>query len=117
MAWGTEAELEAVFLDQLEGLEYAVAHGSSILPEMRHPQRPSFRDTILGPVLRESITRLNPDLPSTAIDEVALRLEDIGFASDLDQQNRRLHDLTVNDVVVTYLEDGEERHARAHVVD
>lgn len=117
MAWVTEAELEAVFLEQLEGLGYAVGHGSAISPEMRHPQRPSFRDTTLGPVLRDSLRRLNPDLPGTAIDAVAMRLEDIVFTSDLVQENRRLHDLMVNGVAVTYLDGSEERHARAHVVD
>ncbi|MEZ5733875.1 MAG: type I restriction endonuclease subunit R [Paracoccaceae bacterium] len=117
MAWVNEAELEQLFLDDLGRLGFSVHHGSEISPEMRHPMRASFRDTILEPVFLDAVRRLNPELPETAVREAALRLGDVVFASDLVQENRRLHDLIVNGVALTYIADGEERNARVQVVD
>ena len=117
MAWVSEAELEAVFLDGLDALGFQVQHGSTISPEIHNPVRTSFRETVLPPVLRRSLARLNPELPESAVNEAAQRIEDVVFATDLVQENRRVHDLIVNGVALSYVRDGEERHARARVVD
>lgn len=117
MAWVNEADLEQLFLDDLGRQGFSLHHGSEISPEMRHPKRPSFRDTILEPVFLDALRRLNPELPETAITEAALRISDVVFATDLVQENRRLHDLIVNGVALTYFADGEERHARVQIVD
>jgi len=117
MAYVSEAELEAWMLEELAGLGFDIVSGADASPEMRHPLRPSFRDTILPPVLRSALQRLNPDLPDRAIDEVMARLRDSVFATDLIAENQRLHDLLVHGVAITHLDGGEERHARARVID
>lgn len=116
-AWTSEADLENVFMDDLAALGFSLHHGSEISPDASHPMRQSFRDTILEPVLLESLARLNPALPNTAIKEAASRLRDIVFTTDVVQENRRIHDLMVNGVALTYFSDGEERNARVRIVD
>lgn len=67
MAWASEADLEAVFMEDLGALGYSLHHGSEISPVMRNPMRTSFRETFLLSVFFESLKRLNPELPDTAI--------------------------------------------------
>ncbi|GAA3874502.1 type I restriction endonuclease subunit R [Celeribacter arenosi] len=117
MAWASEADLEVVFMEDLGELGYALHHGAEISPEMRKPMRTSFRETFLLPVFFDALKRLNPELPDTAIQEAAARVHDVVFATDVVQENRRLHDLIVNGVPLTYFADGEERNARVQLVD
>lgn len=117
MAWASEADLEAVFMEDLGVLGYSLHHGSEISPEMRNPMRTSFRETFLLPVFFDALKRLNPELPDAAVQEAATRVHDVVFATDVVQENRRLHDLLVNGVALTYFADGEERNTRVQVVD
>ncbi|UWQ85029.1 type I restriction endonuclease subunit R [Leisingera caerulea] len=117
MAWASEADLEAVFMEDLGALGYSLHHGSEISPEMRNPMRTSFRETFLLPVFFDALKRLNPELPDAAVQEAATRVHDVVFATDVVQENRRLHDLLVNGVALTYFADGEERNTRVQVVD
>ncbi|MGI4802852.1 MAG: type I restriction endonuclease subunit R, partial [Janthinobacterium lividum] len=77
----------------------------------------SFRETILAPVLLESLARLNPDVSKTALEDAARRVTDSVFTSDIVHENRRLHDLMVHGVPVTFFRDGEERNARVQLID
>ena len=117
MAWASEADLEAVFMEDLGALGYSLHHGAEISPEMRKPMRTSFRETFLIPVFFDALKRLNPELPDTAIQEAAARVHDVVFATDVVQENRRLHDVLVNGVALTYFSDGEERNARVQIID
>jgi type I restriction enzyme R subunit len=117
MAWASEADLEAVFMEDLGALGYSLHHGSEISPEMRNPMRTSFRETFLLPAFFDALKRLNPGLPDTAIQEAATRVHDVVFATDVVQENRRLHDVLVNGVALTYFSDGEERNARVQIID
>ncbi|MDS1136722.1 type I restriction endonuclease subunit R [Nitratireductor indicus] len=117
MAWVSEAELESHLMESLASLGYAPQQGGDVSPEASQPLRDSFRETVLAPVLRSSLARINPDIPETAIAEAALRLTDNVFTTDVVQENRRMHELMVHGIPVTYFRDGEERHARVQVVD
>jgi type I restriction enzyme R subunit len=117
MAFLREAELEQVFLEDLERLGFSRHHGSEVAPDLPSAMRASYRETILAPVLRESLARLNPDLPDTAIAEAQTRIEDVVYVTDVIQENRRIHDLMVNGIPLTYFADGEERNARVEVID
>ena len=86
MAWTSEADLEAVFMDDLQRQGFAVHHGKQIDPDSGSTLRKSNRDTILAPVLEEALQRLNPDLPAAALQEAAKRLEDAVFTTDVIQE-------------------------------
>ena len=117
MAWISEAQLETYFMESLAPLGYTLASGADVSPEVKAPLRSSFRDVILAPVLRERLARLNPTVPVSALEEAARRITDSVFASDVVQENRRLHDLLVHGMPVTFVRDGEERNARVQLVD
>ena len=104
-------------MESLAPLGYHLMHGADVSPEMQGPMRASFRETILTPVLLDSLRRLNPDVPDPALQDAARRVTDSVFAQDVVQENRRLHDLMVHGVPVTFLREGEERHARVRLVD
>lgn len=104
-------------MGELGGLGFTLQHGSEISPEAKDPVRGSYRETILRPQFHDALRRLNPDLPPSAIGEAASRVADIVFASDLVQENRRLHGLMVNGLAVTYFADGEERSGHVRLVD
>ncbi|MEI4473540.1 type I restriction endonuclease subunit R [Frigidibacter sp. MR17.24] len=117
MAWISEHQLETVFMESLAPLGYQLQHGADVSPELKAPPRASFRDTILATVLMERLVALNPGVPPTALEDVARRVSDAVFVSDLIQENRRLHELMVHGVPVTFFRDGEERNARVQLVD
>ncbi|MFT8483306.1 MAG: type I restriction endonuclease subunit R [Gluconobacter cerinus] len=117
MAWISEAQLETHFMESLAPLGYRLADGADVSPEVKDPLRASFRETILASVLLESLARLNPDVPKTALEDAARRVTDSVFTSDIVQENRRLHDLMVHGVPVTFFRDGEERNARVQLID
>ena len=116
MAFASESDLEAVLLSDLEALGYAPSHGAAAAPDAPAGLRRSWREPILGPVLRDAIRRLNPALPEGAVEDVVSRLSDRVFPDAL-AENRRLHGLIVHGVGVEYLDGGEERSALARVVD
>lgn len=116
MAFTTEAELEAALLADLETLGYAAAHGSGTAPDADDPLRGSWREAILGPVLRAAVARLNPALPAGAVEDVVAKISDRVFP-DLAAENRRLHGLIVHGVPVEYQAGGESVSALARLVD
>jgi len=96
---------------------FAYLHGSALSPEIDDPARESFREVLLLDRVRAAITALNPNLPRAAVETVINRVRDREFAGDLMQENRRLHDLLVHGVPVSWMEDGSERDAIARLVD
>jgi len=117
MAFLSEADLEDFLMDELAGLGFAPMTGSQLSPDAATPLRPSYHEAILGPVLADSLRRINPTLPARALAEAARKVADAVFATDLVQENRRLHRLLVDGVKVTYAEHGEERNAVVRLID
>jgi type I restriction enzyme R subunit len=117
MAWNSESDLEDWMMTKLSGLGYATASGAEISPEKRDPERRSFHDAILRKTFAKAIARLNPDLPEGAVNEVVAKVADDTLSGDLIAENRRVHDLMIRGVPVTYFSEGEERNGRARLVD
>ena len=119
MAWLTESDLEEAMLGWLGSMGHAVVSGADLAPETerRGGLRPTYRDAILGRVLREALAELNPQIPEAAREEVAKRVEDVAYADALLEENRRLHGLITGGVPITWVEGGEERSDRARLVD
>ncbi|MGF6862811.1 type I site-specific restriction-modification system R (restriction) subunit [Rhodobacteraceae bacterium MBR-64] len=86
----TEAEVEAVLLDQLSALGYACLNDAVSGPDGSAPERDAYSDTFLPRRLRAAIARLNPQIPEDAREDALRRV----MASDrpsLIEENRRLH--------------------------
>jgi type I restriction enzyme R subunit len=66
MAFISEAEVEALVLDQLRGLGYLVVSDAEIGPDGESPEREAYADALLSRRLAAAIDRLNPGIPSEA---------------------------------------------------
>ncbi|WP_444461911.1 type I restriction endonuclease subunit R [Rhodobacter capsulatus] len=117
MAFLSEADLESVLMEDLAGQGFTPLHGSVASPDAAPALRGSYHQTILAPVLLAQLARLNPDLPESALIDAANRVLDPVYATDLMQENRRLHRLMTEGVKVTHLHGGEERGAVVRLID
>jgi len=67
----TESVVEDATLAWLESLGYTILHGPDIAVGEPAAERtdPNYRDVILESRLRQSLARLNPDLPPEVLDD------------------------------------------------
>ena len=113
----TEAEVEAAALEWLAGLGWQVAHGPDIAPDTPGAERNDYGEVVLERRLRDSLARLNPQLPVTALDD-ALRKLTRPEGAALESRNRAFHRMLVNGVTVDYrADDGNIRGEPVQVAD
>ncbi len=113
----TETEVEVVALDWLEGLGWETAHGPDIGPGGPAAEREHYGVVVLERRLREALARLNPELPTTALDDAARRLMRPHGAT-LESRNRAFHRMCTGGVTVEYRDGaGRVRGAQARVAD
>ncbi|MCS6954635.1 MAG: type I restriction endonuclease, partial [Bryobacteraceae bacterium] len=113
----TESEVEQAALAWLEDAGWQVAHGPDIAPDTLLAERRDFTEVVLARRLRDSLARLNPQLPAEALDD-AFRKLTRPEGADLLQRNRAVHRMLVNGVTVEYrTPTGEVRGAQARAID
>ena len=109
----TEATVEAAALAYIENIGWTIAHGPDIAAE----ERTDYGQVILEERLRDALTRLNPSLPASALDD-ALRKLALPVGATLETRNRAFHRMLVEGVTVEYrASDGSIRGAQAQVVN
>ena len=112
-----EAEVEQAALDWLSALRWSVAHGSAIAPDTPDPERDDFGQVVLGHRLRDALASLNPNLPTSALDEAYRKLTR-PEGSTLEARNRAFHRMLAGGVEVEYRGDGGRvRGGHALVID
>jgi len=111
----SESIVEAAALGWFGELGYEVVGGPDTVLEP-HPLRAGHSDVVLRPTLQSALVRLNPDLPSEALDDSVRRLTS-PEGSALGSRNRAFHRMLVNGVNVEYRDDGTLRGAQVRVVD
>lgn len=119
MAGLTESVVEDAALGWLEALGYQVLHGPDIAVGEPGAERsdPNYRDVLLERRLRQALVRLNPDLPSEALEDAYRKLTRVD-APSLMERNRAVHRMLVNGVNVEYRrKDGSIAGAQARVID
>ena len=104
MAYLSESVVEQAALDWFRGLGYDVVGGPDMPPG---PQslRESYADTIFPSVVRGAFARLNPNLPTEALDDAFRRLTR-PEGSNPEARNRAFHRLAVDGVTVEYRDAG-----------
>ena len=113
----SESTVEAVALDWLASLGWAVAHGRNIAPDTPAAERANYGEVVLNARLRSALARLNPDLPDDALDDALRRLTRPAGAT-LEARNRAFHRMVVAGVTVEYVDtDGRVRGAQVRVLD
>jgi type I restriction enzyme R subunit len=117
MSTFTESVVEDAALAWLEAAGWVVVHGPDIAPESPGAERDNYGQMLLAARLRAVLSRLNPQLPSDALED-ALRRVSVPAGATLEARNRALHRLLVDGVTVEYAAgDGQIRGAQARVVD
>ena len=113
----TEADVEQIALDWLYDLGWTVKHGPDIAPETPTAERSGYDQVVLEQRLRDALADLNPELPSSALDDAFNKLTHPPGPT-LEARNRAFHRLLINGVTVEYpSQDGSIRGAQARVVD
>ena len=95
----TEADVERAALDWLTSLGWTVAHGPDISPGGSSEERADYRTVVLERRLRDALARLNPAVPSEALDDAFRRLIR-PEGSTLEARNRAFHRMLTEGVTV-----------------
>jgi type I restriction enzyme R subunit len=111
-----EAYAEEPALEWLQALGWEHVYGSEIAPNGEAPERPGWYEVLLEDRLRAALVELNPDVPRKAIEEAILRARDIASPEPI-RDHLEFHELLVEGVPVTVLDEGDERAARVRLVD
>lgn len=113
----SEDTVEQGALDQLRSqLGYTTANGPDIAPDGDAPERTSYQEVVLDARLRLALTRINPDLPPEAVDQVIRRIT-APETPQLLENNRIFHRYLTGGVAVEYRKQNETRHGLAWLVD
>ena len=117
MSHFTESEVEDAALTWFGAVDWPVAHGPEIAPDMLGAERTDYAQVILEQRLRDALARLNPALPSEALDDAFRKLMR-PEGPTLEARNRALHRLLVDGVTVEFRRsDGSIGGAQAQVID
>jgi type I restriction enzyme, R subunit len=116
-AWMYESDAEEAALYWFGELGYERANGPDLLPDGATPERAGFDVVVLVNRLRSALTRLNRDLPESALND-AFRTVARPDGLTLEAANRTLHRWVIDGVPVEYQRpDGSIAGALACVVD
>ncbi len=112
----SESTIESHLIDLLipEGYEYH--YGPDIAPYSAHPLREGFDSVILEPIARESIARLNPDIPESARVEAFSKIRRFG-STDIMTNNEAFHTMLTDGVTVEYFSGGQTKGISVRLID
>ena len=113
----TESDVEAAALEWLAALGWQTAYGPDIAPDTPGAERTDFTQVVLEERLRDSLLKLNPDLPPSAL-EPGLRQLTNPDGPTLEARNRAFHHALTRGVTVPVRRpDGTTSGEPANVVD
>ena len=101
MATLIESDVEQATLEWLEGLGWATAYGPDIGPDSPNSERADYDQVVLEQRLLDALADLNPNLPSTALDDVIRKLT-LPQGATLEARNRNFHKMLVEGIQVDY---------------
>ncbi|GAB1256157.1 type I restriction endonuclease subunit R [Aurantivibrio plasticivorans] len=113
----TEELLETTCLAWFEQIGYKYLNGYDIAPDGASPERSDYRQIILSSRLLECLVRINPHIPVSTLEQVALQVAK-PETPILIKNNKAFHQMLLEGVKVEYKDDsGEEKHDYARLVD
>ena len=113
----TEDQLEQLCLDWFQEIGYDYICGYDMAPDGASPERSDYRQIILSERLLECLVRINPHIPVSTLEQVALQVAK-PETPILIKNNKAFHQMLLEGVKVDYKDDnGEEKHDYARLVD
>ncbi len=111
-----EEQVELLGLEWFKELGYEYLLGYDIAPQSDAPARGSYQEVLLEQRLRIALSKLNPTLPTYAIDEAIHGLKKPQNASLL-QNNRAFHQMLLQGISVEVKTDDETRGDKLKLID
>jgi type I restriction enzyme R subunit len=111
-----ESDVEAEMLGWFEDLGYEVIAGPELAPDGSRPERKSYKQVVLEDRLRGALRRLNPDLPTAAIDD-AMAVMNVAGTPGLLAGNREFQRRLTTGVQVYWQQEGETKAGRVRLAD
>ena len=108
--------IEMAFIDQLTGQGFEFHHGPDIAPDSDNPERKNFDSVVLENELLKAIERLNPNVPSSAINEAYQKVLNLG-TEDIMENNERFHTYLTNGVPAEFTKDGSSKGVNIDLLD
>jgi type I restriction enzyme R subunit len=112
----TESEIETLAIERLQAIGFDYVYGPDIAPDAANPERESFTDVLLLSRLRKAVARINPTLPTAALDEAIKIIQRIS-SPELLANNEAFHRLLTEGVNVSYQKDSNTRGDLVWLVD
>ncbi|CAH8283106.1 type I restriction enzyme R subunit [Mariniflexile fucanivorans] len=96
-----ENHIEQSLIGQLQEQGYTYYYGPDIAPYSDNPQRENFASVILENQFKESLKKLNPNIPESARVEAYQKVLHLGTEDSM-ENNERFHNYLTNGVTVEY---------------
>lgn len=112
-----ESHLEEATLEWFEELGYDIVFAPSISPEGEYPERSDYSDIILKDRLLEALSRINPKMPESALDE-AYRKISVPQSPSLIMNNKSFQNMITEGIDVQVKQkDGTYKTEKIYVFD
>lgn len=111
-----ESHIEQNLIDLLIAQGYEYFYGPDIAPYSANPQREGFDSVVLENHLRESLKRLNPDVPESARHEAYQHILKLG-SQDLMANNEKFHNFLTDGITVEYHQNNESKGINVKLID
>lgn len=112
----TESQIEQILIDLLIAEGYQYFYGPDIAPYSANPQRESFSSVVLEKQLKESLRRLNPDIPESARHEAYQHIINLG-SNDIMNNNEKFHNYLTDGITVEYFKDNNTIGINVKLID
>ena len=116
MALVTEDQVELQSIEWFKDLGYQYVCGYDIAVDGETPERTDYRSVVLKDRLLSALTRINPEIPKSAIDTALSQLMNPNIPA-LMSCNRLVHSWLTKGVKVTYQEGNETVGKQLKVID
>tara|TARA_Y100000817_G_scaffold13870_1_gene10553 strand:- start:395 stop:3496 length:3102 start_codon:yes stop_codon:yes gene_type:complete len=116
MALVTEDQVELQSIEWFKDLGYQYVCGYDIAVDGETPERTDYRSVVLKDRLLSALTRINPDIPKSAIDTALSQLMNPNIPA-LMSSNRQVHSWLTKGVKITYQEGNETVGKQLKVID
>ena len=111
-----ESAAEKACLGWFAELGYTYAFGPDLAPEGSHQERVTYKQVVLEDRFRQSLAKLNPRIPTPALEDAARQVIH-GNAASLMLANRQLHRWLTDGVPVEIQRGGETLGDRVRLID
>ena len=116
MALVTEDQVELLCIDWFKELRYQYKCGYDIASDADEPERINYRSVVLQERLQSALTRINPDIPVSAVISALSQLVNPNIPALL-SCNRQIHQWLTRGIKVTYHEGNQEIGRQLRIVD